>query len=136
MCRLSRSRFYNLIDQGIFPPPVQQSSTKRPVYVCDVIEKCLEVRRTGVGLDGRVVTFNRKRRQRTITKTTRRKTIAPVAENGRYGELVTGLRSLGLIDVSDSQVSMAIEEHFPNGIGDVDPGELIRTVFLALKQQR
>lgn len=133
MCRLSRSRFYNLIDKGIFPPPVQQKSTKRPVYVRDVIEKCLEIRRTGVGLDGRLITFNRKRKQRTTTKTNRRKTSPPVAGNGRYDEIVTGLRSLGL-EATESQVSAAVEEHFPDGIDVADAGEVIRSVFLALKQ--
>lgn len=135
MCRLSRSRFYSLVADGIFPPPVQQESRKRPVYVRDVIEKCLEIRRTGVGFDGRLITFNRKRKQPVKTTPSRRKTAAPAAENGRYGELVTGLRSLGLVDFSESQVSKAIEELYPSGIEGVDPGEVIRKVFLALKQQ-
>lgn len=134
MCNLSRSRWYSLVGEGTFPPPVRIESGNRPIYVRELIQKCLEIRRTGVGLDGRFVVFNRKRRQRKSPSSAQHRTPPVQDGNSQLAELMTGLRSLGL-DVTESQVASAVVEHFPKGITELDPGDVIRAVFLALKKK-
>ena len=55
---LSRARFYQLQNIGIFPKPVYNIYTKRPFYPLDLQQKCIKTRKTGVGLNGRPVIFN------------------------------------------------------------------------------
>jgi hypothetical protein len=62
-CRLSRSRFHALVKLGVFPEPRREAG-RRPYYSAALIEQCLEVRRTGVGVNGEVVMFNRRIRGR------------------------------------------------------------------------
>ena len=63
MLALSKSRFYALIQSGIFPQPVRHESCKRPVFDANLQQKCLEIRQTGIGHNGEPVLFNRKRRK-------------------------------------------------------------------------
>ena len=60
MCDLSRSRFYALIVSGVFPQPVRNASCWRPHYDRELQQKCLDIRRTGIGFNGLLVMFNRK----------------------------------------------------------------------------
>ncbi|QDV12231.1 hypothetical protein CA51_21120 [Rosistilla oblonga] len=132
MIGLSRSRLYSLIDRGLVPRPVMTDSTKRPVYVQELISQVLETRRTGVGANGTLVTFNRKRKKRAVVRANRRTAITP-ARDADQTEIITGLQSLGL-DVTGSQVAALVAEHFPNS-ANTDTGEMIRQLFLALKRQ-
>ena len=52
MCSISRSRWYEMVASGVFPEPIQLPSMKRPVYDRSLQEKCLEIRATGIGLNG------------------------------------------------------------------------------------
>jgi hypothetical protein len=135
LCQLSRSRsrFYTLMQAGAFPPPVQHESTKRPFYLRELIEICLEVRRTSVGVDGRVVLFNRRRADRAAPRPTKHKPTATPQESP-YGDLIAGLKALGMSAV-DAQVGPVVNQLFPNNLAGVDLGEAIRQVFLALKRQ-
>jgi len=38
---LSRSRFYGLVNEGVFPPPVYDLRTRRPFYDLDLQQRCL-----------------------------------------------------------------------------------------------
>lgn len=58
-CGLSRSRFHVLVRAGVFPEP-RRAAGRRPHYPPDLIQRCLEVRRTGVGANGTIVMFNRR----------------------------------------------------------------------------
>lgn len=58
-CQLSRSRFSALVATGVFPRPRREPG-RRPYYPTNLIDQCLEVRRTGVGANGQVVMFNRR----------------------------------------------------------------------------
>lgn len=131
MIDLSRSRLYSLIESGVVPKPVMIESTKRPVYVQALITQILEIKRTGVGADGTLVTFNRKRKRRAAVRATRKKAI--VASDSNLTEIVAGLNSLGL-NVTEPQIAALVPEHFPN-VADADAGQVIRRLFLALKHQ-
>ena len=128
MCGLSRSRFYVLVLSGIFPRPVQKASCKRPHFDLELQEKCLEVRRTGVGFNGQPVMFNRKSGQ--PSKPRGRK-----SASGQHAELVEALKSLGLTATAE-EVGVAIREVFPDGTEGTDQGEVIKAVFLHLKRRK
>src|SRR5271156_6358512 len=69
MCSISRSRWYEFVEAGVFPKPVQLPSMKRPAYDWKLQQKCLEIRATGIGLNGPVV-FNRRRNKARQSKPT------------------------------------------------------------------
>ena len=130
MCQLSRSRFHALVREGVFPKPVQPGEGKRPYYTHDLITRCLEIRRTGIGANGEIILFNR----RTGKKTARMRSSSeqPTAE---YPELVESLRGLKL-SVTGEAVAAAVEAVFPGGIEGVDENEVIRKLFLHLQGRR
>src|SRR5687767_9090134 len=57
MCGLSRSRFYQLVEAGVFPQAVYSVATRRPIYVEEAQKVCLEVRRRNCGINGQPVLF-------------------------------------------------------------------------------
>ena len=57
MVGLSRSRFYQLVEAGVFPQPVYSVANRRPIYVEEAQKVCLEVRRRNCGVNGQPVLF-------------------------------------------------------------------------------
>lgn len=134
LCQLSRSRFYELVRAGVFPEPVHNATTTRPIYTRELIDKCLEIRQTGMGIDGRIVLFNQKRTTRVSPRRNQHERTANVKHESPNGDLIAGLKSLGMTDVTDRQIESIVRELFPNGRDGHDLGEVIRAVFLRLKQ--
>ena len=130
MVGLSRSRFHALIQAGIFPRPARNESCKRPVFDQDLQQKCLDIRRTGIGANGQPVLFNRK------PKVTARKPHQGREEAaGEHVEMIEALRSLGLTTTAGA-VGDALGELFPDGYDDMNQGEVIRQVFLHLQNRK
>lgn len=125
---LSRSSFYSMINAGVFPRPIQNEFCKRPVFDLDLQQRCLEIRRTGIGFNGQPVLFNRKRG----TQKTRQGR-KPAA--GEYGELVEAVRSLG-VAANAEIVEEALRSLFPNGWSEIDQAELVRQVFLNVQRKK
>src|SRR4051794_33058385 len=88
MCQLSRSRFYDLIEAGVFPKPALHPSTNRPMFDRNLQEKCLEIRRTGIGANGLPVLFNRKPRRLSPAK--QQRTMPPPKAD--HSDLVESLK--------------------------------------------
>ena len=126
MCLLSRSRFFALIQSGVFPSPVRNGACKRPVYDLELQQKCLDIRRTGIGLNGPVL-FNRK--AKTNTKKARPK------QASDHADLLDALKSLRLQTTAEA-VDGALRELFPSGWSDVDDGQRVRQVFLHLQRKK
>lgn len=134
MCSLSRARFYQLMQEGVFPPPVYLLATRRPVYVEELQEVCLEVRRRNCGVNGRPVLFyargtpiNRPSKpSRKATKATKR---------DDYPEIRAAVQALGLTSASADDVAQAVKHLYPNGVDGVSQPEVIRAVFLHLRCQ-
>ena len=129
LCRLSRSRFHALVRDGVFPKPVQKVPGKRPYYTADLSRQCLEIRQTGIGLNGEIVLFNRPGKTRPSRKPV---TKAPSPE---HADLVEALRSLGLA-ATPEPVGKAVQTLFPGGTEGVAEGEVIRQVFLYLRKEQ
>ncbi|MBP7052816.1 MAG: AlpA family phage regulatory protein [Phycisphaerae bacterium] len=123
---LSRARFYELMKEGVFPQPVYSLRTKRPFYPLDLQKKCVEIRKTGVGLAAQPVVFNAPRKR---------------GEHGDqpqidYDELTRTLRGMGL-RVTSQHVRKAVTELYPKG-STMGVGEesMIRDLYLHFVRER
>jgi len=129
MCSLSRARFYQLVNEGIFPHPVYDVFTRRPFFTEEMQAVCLEVRRKNCGVNGRPILFCSARSQ--APKIAGK----PKLEKGRHVELLAGLKALGL-EATALEVENIVSKLFPNGVELLDQGQVIRQVFLELKRQK
>jgi len=131
MVGLSRARFYQLIGCSAFPHPVYDVATRRPCYDENMQKTCFMVKQRNRGVDGKPVMFYA-RRTPTVTPrpATKPRTAAP-----KRDPLVDSIKALGLASVTSADVLTAVAELYPNGIGVIDRGEVIRAVFLRLKCQ-
>lgn len=132
---LSRSRFYNLIEDGTFPSPVYLLRTRRPVYTPELQEACLDARRQGLGAVSRepVVFYQRAPRSRPTPKTPRRRSPLQTNVPPLVARLIDGLKQLGLAEPKPSAVSAALAEAYPDGVGDTDPGAVLAVVYRRLR---
>jgi len=130
LCGLCRQRFMQLVKQGVFPKPLIDRATKRPYFTEEMQAQCLEVRRKNMGINGKVVMFY-SRRPNNMPKA--KKPLSKPAD--RHIEIVDGLKALGLATVTTSQVGEAVRELFPKGTSGVEPGEVIRAVFVYLHRK-
>ena len=110
LCQLSRSRFYDLIESGVFPKPIQHPSSKRPMFDRGLQEKCLEIRQTGIGMNGQPVLFNRKTRKGSPPLERSPRTRQP-----DHADLLDALKGLGLTTTAQA-VNEAVATLFPNGL--------------------
>jgi hypothetical protein len=129
MVSLSRARFYQLIGTA-FPFPVYDVFTHRPLYVQEMQETCLEVRRKNCGIDGKPILFYARRPP--ITTAMKRKTVVSKAVISI--DLLDSLKSLGLM-VTTAQVQAAVTELFPQGMETVPHGDVVRHVFIHLQKK-
>jgi hypothetical protein len=134
MCGLSRARFYQLMGEGVFPQPVYDIYTRRPLFTDEMQQICLEVRKRNCGINGRPILFYSARHPIAAQPRPIRKTVKPKA-TGHHQDLIENLKSLGLESVSATQVDVVIKELFPGGVQQVDSGEVVRAVFLRLKRR-
>jgi hypothetical protein len=141
MVGLSRARFYQLVGTA-FPHPVYDVNTRRPLYVEEQQEVCLEVRRRNCGVDGKPVLFYARRvgvgaprastpapKSASVSTATAKKAVA------RPDPILESVRLLGLSMATAAQVQAAITELFPGGINSTDHGQVVREVFLRLKRR-
>ena len=136
---LSRSRFYSLVEQGIFPSPVYLIRSRRPVYTADLQQACLDVRQRGIGFQtGEPVLFYERRvstpRQASSSprKTrTAAKTETPITPE--VARLLDGLKQLGMTEVKPAEATAAIADCFPDGVEGVEAGAVLAAVFRRLR---
>ncbi len=134
MVGLSRSRFYQLVEAGVFPQPVYSVSNRRPIYVEEAQKVCIEVRRRNCGVNGQPVLFySRGHPLPTQTKPHRTAKPKPPKANN-HADLIDGLAALGL-PTTAAEVEAAIKAAYPAGANGTDQGEVLRAVFLHLKRQ-
>ena len=135
MVGLSRARFYQLVEAGVFPAPERHPETKRPFYGEELQRTCLEVRRRNCGLNGKPVLFYARRATATATTGTRKPRAAAPRQPEPHAALLDAVKGLGLTAVTPIQVAAAVAELYPKGTEGVDQGEVIRSVFLWIKRQ-
>ena len=133
MVGLSRARFYQLMNEGVFPWPVYSVRTRRPLYVQELQEVCLEVRRQNCGANGRPVLFYSVTRPSSGVTRPVRKAVKPTRDE--YPAETAAVRALGLTMVTADQVAAAVKNLYPNGLDGVGQPEVIRAVFLQLQRR-
>lgn len=136
MVGLSRARFYQLVGTA-FPHPVYDVTTRRPHYVEEQQEVCLEVRRRNCGVDGKPVLFYARRvavAAPRASTTASASTPAPRSRPAKPPEdpLVANIKAMGLKSVTAAEVRAAVTEEFPNGVTGIKQGTVITAVFLRL----
>jgi len=137
LLNLSRSRLYQLIDQGILLKPVYLLNNKRPVYTREMAMRNLEVKNSNVGINREVIMFYSARVPVTTTKPkkTANKAKDPKPENARYADLIDALESLGLEGVISSEIDAAIRDCFPEEMPDMTDDETLIAIFRYLKRR-
>ena len=145
-CGLSRSRFYGLIKDGIMPAPSRSATTNRPYYCREQQEQCLLVRRTNCGLNGKPVLFYANKWSRGPVAPVRpsrsssasrppqarpqRSQIDPIIE-----ELRGNLEQLGMADVPEAKLRIALADEYPDGHSNVSMPILLMTLFRRFNRQ-
>jgi len=133
MVGLSRARFYQLVEAGVFPQPVYCVTTRRPMYVEELQTICLKVRLRNCGVNGKPVLFYaRGHRASTPSVNPSKPTATKPKPTADHADLIDGLSALGLV-ATPSQVSEAIADLYPAGVNGTDRGQVLRAVFLHLK---
>lgn len=132
LCQLSRSRFHALVQAGVFPRPTLHPSSNRPFYHREAVQICLEIRKTGIGLTGKIVLFNRKPAKNGQPKPLRKPPVEPQPDNT---DLLDALKALGLT-TTPQVVNEAVAAIYPNGLTGIDQGEAVRKVFLHLQGRK
>ncbi|MFC1764986.1 hypothetical protein ACFL6U_23315 [Planctomycetota bacterium] len=112
---LSRARFYQLVKSRVFPPPAYDRETRQPVYPSRLQGICIEVRETGIGMNGQYIRFYKPGKQ--------------AKPRGDHKKLLFILQRLGL-NVTIQQLKRALTQlDFPaTGAITEDPGA-IRTLY-------
>ena len=139
MVGLSRVRFYQLIESGVFPRPERHVETNRPFYSEDQQKVVLDVRRRNCGINGQPVVFYARRLPTGTTPARPRRAKpmpTPTPKVEPNADLLAALQALGLTGVTVGHVADAVRVIYPNGTIGVDEGEVVRAVFLRLKLGR
>lgn len=135
MCGLSRSRFYQLVEAGVFPQPVYSVANRRPIYVEEAQKVCLTVKQRNCGVNGQPVLFySRGHPLPTQTKPPTRTAKPKPTKANNYADLIDGLSALGLTTTA-AEVEAALKAAYPAGVNATDQGAVLRQVFLHLKRQ-
>ena len=111
--RLSRIRFYQLRKEGVFPEPVPVGCSERELYPLELQQKCIEIRKTGIGLNGKPIVFNTPRTKKPKKSANPKK--SQNRQNNRYEELAATLRKWKW-DVTHVDVKTAVKIKYPEGL--------------------
>lgn len=131
MVGLSRQRFHQLRGTT-FPEPDYDPETKRPFYDLEKQQVCLDVRQCNCGIDGKPILFYARRNDVGVVRKPQKKKSVKTS-NGKYDHITDAIRALGM-KTDSRKVGEVIETLFPDGIKTIDEAEVIRSVFLQLKQ--
>jgi hypothetical protein len=109
---LSRARFYQLQNMGVFPKPLY-SGPNRPYYSQDLRQKCINIRKTGIGDNGQPTVFYNSRKDQ------------PKGQIN-YERLADALQQMNT-DVTPDDVRNAITVMYPNGLpSECEEGRILR----------
>lgn len=135
--RLSRARFYELIEAGVLPPPVYLIRTRRPYYPAELQAVCIRVRESGEGINGEPVVFYAARSSTTAPKAIRKTANGSRASKSdpKMEPLLNGLKQLGINDPDPSAVEAIVAELYPSGIGTEAPESVLTAVFRRLSRR-
>lgn len=124
---LSRARFYQLLQDGVFPLPTYCVRTRRPLYPRNLQEQCLKIRRTGITATGQPVFFYSPR--------TKRPEVSRARSNRIRHELAQTMGKMGL-KTTQKQLKQAIATLYPKGLPkQPEMGTVIGALFQHLQKE-
>lgn len=132
LLQLSRSRLYQLVEQGVLLKPVYLVANKRPVFTREMALRNLTVKHENVGINKEIVMFYSARptmKPAKVRRTTKESTEQPVESSNRHTDIIEALEALGLENVTSSQIDSAILKCFPDGTENTSEDEILRAVF-------
>lgn len=127
---LSRARFYQLQNQGIFPPPAYLVTTKRPFYPGHMEQQCIEIRKTGIGLNGQPVIFYAHKKT-----SNHHRTIDPNLKQfcEKLSECLRNMR----VSVSIKNIAAEFSKIFPEGLNDYTiDNNILKKAFIYFTSQK
>ena len=123
---LSRARFYQLQKMGVFPKPIYCTRTKRPFYPLDLQQKCIDIRKTGIGHNGQPILFYTSRQNKSRKSQNQ--------SDHTCEELTDILRQMGL-NVTCNKVKNAVKTLYPEELTQYPvEGTVIRDLFRYFEQ--
>lgn len=130
---LSRSQFYAYVKRGCFPSPVYSLVTRRPFFTLEQQQEIVEVRATGVGINGEYILFYERR-------TGEPSTVSPVVRKAADNKplvslLLDSLMTLGLSKLRSAEVEGALSLLYPAGTAGKEVTELLQPVYRHLRRQ-
>ena len=129
---ISRSRYYQILSEGLIHPPIHTDS-KRPYFTRELALKNLAVKKNNLGINGKIIVFYHCNRSKTSLP--KNKPAKKAEQNNTYEDLIAGLNSLGLENIKASQIEEAIKKCFPDGVDQVDEGEILKQVYCLINAQ-
>jgi hypothetical protein len=108
---LSRSRFYELMKEGVFPRPTHCPDTDHLFYTLELQQQCLQVKQTGIGINGKPVLFYTPRE----CGTGRKKSAEDINHDCFVMKLFGLLKNMGK-RLSKSQLRAILKAMYPNGL--------------------
>jgi hypothetical protein len=139
---LSRARVYELIERGALPQPIFCVRSKRPMFSAEMQMQALQVRQSGIGIDGRPIIFYRRRATPTPpssssgTPRNPRRRASAAAPARRHVDLIAGLQGLGITQADEASVTAALSELFPNGTEGQQESDILRTIFRHFRRKQ
>ena len=133
---LSRSRLYQLTDQGVLLKPVYLLNNKRPVYTREMAVRNMEVKNSNVGINSEIIMFYSARTTATkLKKTVKKSTVQKVVSSDKHADMIDAMESLGLEKITSSQIDSAIQKCFKNGTENISEDDILTEIFRHLKCQ-
>ena len=130
---LSRSQFYTYVKRGVFPQPLYSLATKRPFFTTVMQQEIVEVRATGIGINGEYVLFYERRTGEPLAASpqVRRGTAA----GPLVASLVDSLKSLGLTKITVPDVERGLAILYPAGTAGKDVSDVLQPLYRHLRRQ-
>jgi hypothetical protein len=127
---LSRARFYQLQNQGVFPPPVYLLSTQRPFYTNHLEQQCIAIRKTGIGFNGQPVIFYT--RKKTVGyRRTEDPNLKPFCE--KLSECLRNMHT----SVSAKTIAAEFDKLFPEELKDYTiNNDILKKAFIYFTSQK
>ena len=123
----------NLPIRSIYDARPNYSASKRPYFTRELALKNLVVKKNNIGVNGKICIFYNCKSPSLSPK--KYKPVKKEKQNNKYEDLIEGLSCLGLDEIKSSQVEDAVNKCFPNGVDQVDEGEILRQVYCLIKEQ-
>ena len=103
----------------------------RSCYLAEKQQQILESRRKNCGIDGNPILFYSRRSDSGRPKI---KSVSPNLQSKAITNILESLTSLN-VKISTEKLQSLLMESYPQGIDQIDPGEVVRTLFLRIKRQ-